>query len=308
LTALAWGRLLRLSLAPTAAADVVAGLVAGGGGRIPPALDAALLVASSLAVYHGGLVLNDWADRAEDAKVRPDRPIPSGAVSARAALLSALALFAVAIALASCVSWRAGTWVLGIALLASAYDLAGRGPWVGPLLLGGCRAANLGLGLYYGATLAGEPLGVAPPNAPWLLASYGLYVVSASRVARLEDQDPRSLVGRGPKRALVAGSFLLLAPSLLPARALGLSAPDLASLVLGVAGGYGMLRMALERRPWAAADCGRAAGAMLRRLLAFTAALAVASRDDSPDGWIAAGAILAGFAASAGLRKVFPPT
>ena len=86
-----WGRLLRLSLAPTAIADVVAGAFWGGAGGAPPLGELALLGLASSCTYHGGMALNDWADRAQDARVRPDRPVPSGGVNARAALIVALA-------------------------------------------------------------------------------------------------------------------------------------------------------------------------------------------------------------------------
>ena len=38
-------------------------------------------------LYLAGMALNDLADREEDARERPERPIPSGAVSPRAAAL-----------------------------------------------------------------------------------------------------------------------------------------------------------------------------------------------------------------------------
>jgi len=149
---LAWGRLLRLSLAPSAAADVSAGLLIGSyGGDWLEHL--APLVASSLAIYHGGMVLNDYADRGQDERARPDRPLPSHAISARSALSVGVALELLGIALAASVSWRAGAWMAGVALLACTYDFLGRGPWLGPALLGACRAANLGL------RARAEPLG-----------------------------------------------------------------------------------------------------------------------------------------------------
>jgi len=91
--ALAWGRLLRLSLATTAAADVVGGAVYAGQGW--PGMGRLWLpIAASLCVYHGGMVLNDCADAEPDLKTRPERPIPSGAVNPQAALTVAIVLLA----------------------------------------------------------------------------------------------------------------------------------------------------------------------------------------------------------------------
>ncbi|MEO0649527.1 MAG: UbiA family prenyltransferase, partial [Planctomycetota bacterium] len=88
---LAWGQVLRLSLAPSAAADAAAGVLLGAGGWPLSGLSALPMVAS-LAVYHGGMGLNDWADREQDARARPGRPIPSGRVSATTVLVAAVAL------------------------------------------------------------------------------------------------------------------------------------------------------------------------------------------------------------------------
>src|SRR5690606_29795536 len=82
--AAAFGRLIRVSLFPTAVADVLAGLLVGGGGAFPGVGATSALVGASLLVYHGGLALNDWADREHDARTRPDRPLPSRAIPARA--------------------------------------------------------------------------------------------------------------------------------------------------------------------------------------------------------------------------------
>jgi hypothetical protein len=61
---------------------------------------------------------------------------------------------------------------------------------------------------------------------------------------------------------------------------------------------------------WTPALAGKATGMALRRLMVFTAAVALLSRtaSEAPDAWIVAGAILAGFPVSAALRRAVPPT
>ena len=143
----AWGRLLRLSLAPTAAADIAAGAVAGAGAW--PTGGVFVLMLASLAVYHGGMTLNDWADREGDRPLRPDRPIPSGAVRPAAALLVGASLLLIGPLLAySCSPASAGV-LLAVSATAFAYDVRLRGAVLGPLLLAACRAGNLTAGIVY---------------------------------------------------------------------------------------------------------------------------------------------------------------
>lgn len=305
---LAWGRLLRLSLAPSAAADVLCGLLLGGDGAFPAAERAWLLVPASLAVYHGGLALNDWADRRSDGATRPGRPIPSGRVPAGPALAVALLLLASSVALAAAVAPACGLWAAGLVALVVAYDLGGRGPWLGPLLLGACRAGNLGLGVL-GAALVAEPVG-APPAAwlPCLL--YGAYVVFASRLGRLEDdEDPRPLGSRPTRALLTAATCLLLVPAVAWLRGSGWVGVA-GSGVLALAAAAGPLGFAMSRPGWTRADVGRHMGGLLRRLLVVTAAFSLSTwREAAPAPAIVATlAILAGYPLSFALRRVFPPT
>ncbi|SCD30602.1 4-hydroxybenzoate polyprenyltransferase, partial [Streptomyces sp. TverLS-915] len=80
----------------TVPGDALAGAAASGAGT---PRTTALAVGCSLCLYEAGMALNDWADRAEDAAERPHRPLPSGRITAPAALLAASALTAAGLAL-----------------------------------------------------------------------------------------------------------------------------------------------------------------------------------------------------------------
>lgn len=328
----AWGRLLRLSLAPSAAADAAAGLCLGHAGRLPLESSSLLVVCGSLCIYHGGMVLNDWADRLADAATRPDRPLPSGAIQPRTALLVALALLVAGPLLVALADPRLAGWAVLLALLVALYDLFGRGAMVGPLLLGGCRALNLALGVLAGSLLALGPH--ATSRRAWLLvALYGAYVFFASRTARLEDDEDDAPLGRRPS-AYLSGAVLALAA--VPLAAFVRLEPAL----VGDAGsdwppgaGTWLLRFGVPvalvgwslvgllgevaRRDWTRPLVGRAMGMALRRLLVFTAAAAwlAWAQDDARvldlEGlgghWVAA-LILMGYPISHALRSVFPPT
>jgi 4-hydroxybenzoate polyprenyltransferase len=307
---LALGRLLRLSLAPSAPADIAAGVVLAAG-CWPGGPEVPLLMLASSCVYHGGMALNDWADRAGDARDRRSRPIPLGQVRPATALLVAALLLAGGAVLALSVSLPAGACLASVAFLAALYDLGGRGPWVGPLLLACCRAGNLGAGLLLGLERAAFAPALAIPPL-----GYGLYVFLISRLARLEDA-PEEVRRRGRPAAWAMASGLLLLgiglwpwfPGASPGLAPGASPlPRLCPLALAAAGASGLCRAAWRRRgsPWSAADVRAVAGMALRRLLVASAALATAALP--PVGIYVGGAILLGYPLSLALRRIFPPT
>ncbi|MDV9201913.1 UbiA family prenyltransferase, partial [Streptomyces sp. Wh19] len=84
-----YAELVRAPAAITVPGDVVAGALAAGRPGIRRTTG---LAASSVALYWAGMALNDWADRAEDATERPERPIPSGRLTPSAALATAIGL------------------------------------------------------------------------------------------------------------------------------------------------------------------------------------------------------------------------
>jgi len=305
----AWGRLLRVSLAPTAVADVVAGLVIAGAALQPTALvpqpgTAGLLVLASLCVYHGGMALNDWADRRHDAEVRADRPIPSGRIPAGLALAVALALLVAGPLVAWQIAWPAGAWVAGLAVAAASYDLFGRGPWLGPLLLALCRAGNLSIG-FLALTEAPGDLGGA-----WSLpALYGVYVFLVSRLGRLEDGEERRPGVLTPPRllGLLAGAFWILPFAPLPGA--GLLGRGVA-LLLGIGASVELLRLARHLRVWTPPELLPAMGCALRRLLVFSAAAAAlpASVSGGATNLVVVAGILALYPVSYFLRGIFPPS
>ena len=100
---LAWLRLVRVPNLATAAADPLAGyLVVSGLREIgwPPAA-CWVAVAAVVALYAAGMVLNDVCDLELDRVERPERPLPSGAVSVSTAATVGAALLAAGVALAA---------------------------------------------------------------------------------------------------------------------------------------------------------------------------------------------------------------
>ncbi len=146
-------RLLRLSNAPTAVADILMGLAVATG-SFEPAVRTLLLIAASLAIYHGGMVLNDVVDSEKDKEERPDRPIPSGAISRQFAIWLAGLLLLSGASLGAYVGVSNESTITAVSacllpLTVVAYNSRLKSTLLGPWLMGSCRALNgmLGLGL-----------------------------------------------------------------------------------------------------------------------------------------------------------------
>jgi hypothetical protein len=135
--------LVRAPAALTVPGDVIAGAVAAGGltRRV------AGLAASSVCIYWAGMALNDWADRDVDAVERPERPIPSGRVSARTALGLAAGLTAAGLGLASIAGGKSSLRTSAVlAATAWSYDLGGKNTRVGPVLMATARSLDVLVG------------------------------------------------------------------------------------------------------------------------------------------------------------------
>ncbi|WP_157007295.1 SCO3242 family prenyltransferase [Agromyces laixinhei] len=165
--------LVRAPAALTVIGDTLAGGHAGGArftGR------SWLLPAASVLLYSGGMALNDYADRDLDAEERPERPIPSGRVSARGALAVVSGCFAAGVALAAAGGGRRG---LGVAVpLVGAivlYNTVAKSTPFGPLSMAACRGLDVMLG-------AGGASRAVPAAATLALHTAGVTLQSRGEV------------------------------------------------------------------------------------------------------------------------------
>jgi 4-hydroxybenzoate polyprenyltransferase len=149
------------------------------------------------------MVLNDFFDRAEDARDRPERPIPSGQVSARTAGLLGFGLLGGGV-LAAASAGRAPLVVAAaLALAIVAYDAALKATLLGPPTMGLCRLLNVALGLSVAAD--GSSLRSLPVPAVVLPLALGLYTCVLTLLARDE------VHGASPRRVrALVGCFVAL--------------------------------------------------------------------------------------------------
>ncbi len=183
-----FAELSRLSNLPTCASNVLTGAALGAaGGPIDWARAASAAVSVAL-LYTAGMALNDAADAPVDAGTRPERPIPSGRISRRAAVAYGAACLALGVAAAAVQGPAASAVAFVLACCIIAYDLVHRATAVSALLMGACR------GLVYvlaavGATGTWEGPGDRA-ELWWCAGGLGAYVAVVTVLARREDQPP----------------------------------------------------------------------------------------------------------------------
>jgi 4-hydroxybenzoate polyprenyltransferase len=144
----------RVSNLPTVWSNVLVGVLLAG--TATPAREVALLMAALSLFYVGGMFLNDAFDRHIDARIHPERPIPSGRISATEVFAIGFGAMGAGAALLVTVAVASGQstvpeLVSGLALgaLIVVYDLWHKNNPIGPLLMGGCRML-----VYVSASLA----------------------------------------------------------------------------------------------------------------------------------------------------------
>ena len=184
-TPLTWLQLMRIPTVFTALSNILCGYLITHKlttAELPQHPDLWLLLISSAGLYLGGMVLNDVFDAALDAIERPERPLPSGRISRRAAAVFGSLLLIIGVGCAAAVGMGslliAGLIVAAVLL----YNGLLKSTIVAPLGMGTCRFLNLMLGASAGTTLTSvwqtTPMTVA--------AGLGIYIVGVTVFARNE--------------------------------------------------------------------------------------------------------------------------
>ena len=173
----AWLQLARVSNTPTVVSNAVAGAVLA---STSADVATVVLVAVAMALFYtAGMVLNDLLDEEVDRVERPERPLPSGAVSRSAALVAVIALFVVGLALLAVVGLEPFLAGLGLVGLIALYDTWHKANPLSPVLMGGCRAL-----VYVVAALA--VAGIVELEVWTAAAVLLLYIVGLTQVAKSE--------------------------------------------------------------------------------------------------------------------------
>jgi len=189
---LAWLQLCRFAAVFTAMADISLGYLLTHA-ELDSQRDFGLLLGASSSLYLAGMVFNDVFDRAVDALERPKRPIPSGRISVRAAVIFGGILVASGLILSGLASVSSLTVAGCLTLCIFLYDGMLKSTVVGPVVMGACRFFNVMLGASAAQSVA----------AVWTLpqlhvaAGLGVYITGVTWFARHE-------AGASPKAQLAA--------------------------------------------------------------------------------------------------------
>lgn len=194
---LAFAQLVRLPNVFTAFADICLGACAAGYFASKPGVFALMLLGSGC-LYLAGMALNDMADRHDDAKHRPTRPIPSGRITPQTALMIAVGLLFSGLVLAGFSqsllppqepgTIRPAHFAAALSFAIILYDTWLKRTPFGPVGMGLCRFLNVLLGIS-GAGLVG--LSGNLPLSFHLAGVVGLYIVGVTWFARTEETDSR---------------------------------------------------------------------------------------------------------------------
>ncbi|MDB4777892.1 UbiA family prenyltransferase [bacterium] len=195
-TWLEWLRLARVSALPSALSNILMGYLLINSAW-QPRTSLWLLLLASACLYSAGMILNDFFDRKVDLENSPNRPIPSGRISAGSALFVGLLLLGTGIALAGIAGATTSSGfskpliissILALTILL--YDWVLKKTFIAPLLMGLCRTLNVLLG----ASVFGDEIivhGAAPALGfntliLWVAGSIGIYVTGLTVFARDE--------------------------------------------------------------------------------------------------------------------------
>ena len=161
-------------------------------------LDFVLLLVASSCLYLAGMAFNDVFDRRIDAVERPNRPIPSGRISLRAACMLGGVLVAAGVGAAAVVGLPSLAVALGLTACIFAYDAVLKSTPVGPLAMGGCRFLNILLGA---SAVESLPAVWQPPQI-CVAAALGVYITGVTWFARNE-------AGQSRRASLGAAMFVV---------------------------------------------------------------------------------------------------
>jgi 4-hydroxybenzoate polyprenyltransferase len=167
--------LARFSNLPTIWTNVLAGTLISGAAFVKTDVSRLCLAISLL--YTAGMFLNDAFDREFDARVRPDRPIPAGEVTAGEAFSIGWLLLAAGLLVIAVQGTRAScAWASLLAAAIVLYNYRHKHNPFGPIVMGVCR------GLVY--VVAAAAAATVTPAVAVAAVALAAYVITLTWIAK----------------------------------------------------------------------------------------------------------------------------
>ena len=171
----AYVRLARFSNLPTIWTNVLAGTLISGAAFVKT--DVCRLCLAISLLYTAGMFLNDAFDREFDARVRPDRPIPAGDVTAGEAFSIGWLLLAAGVLVIAVQGPRASfAWASLLAAAIVLYNYRHKHNPLGPIVMGVCR------GLVY--CVAASASGTVTTTVIVAASALTVYVITLTWIAK----------------------------------------------------------------------------------------------------------------------------
>jgi hypothetical protein len=232
-----WAQLVRIPNTLTASADALAGFsIVAGVWRPADIIPLLAISLASIALYWAGMVLNDVNDIEKDKREGRKGPLVDDRISWSVARQAGWGLLLGGVVLATFAGVITTSWTepsrvsanslsalypgaCSILLAASivVYDSPCKSTFLGPWIMGLCRASNLVMGMALGCTVVDSPAMTLSllGNAMWMLPlGHGLFVVGLTFAARKEAKlfQSKPLLAASWSLSLVALAILAIAP------------------------------------------------------------------------------------------------
>lgn len=201
-----YAALTRISNLPTCWTNVLTGCAIGSAGACEPVAILPVIILSVIIslFYMAGMALNDLVDVKIDREQRPDRPIASGRISPRAALILIVILFAAAFVLLLVYYRHCMYLAMLLTAMIVLYDITHKRFWYSIVFMAWCRAL-----IYIISACAVSGAGTRAFSTDIVIASaiLGLYIAFITLIGRSEN------IEQLDKRRWLSIAIMLLVPA-----------------------------------------------------------------------------------------------
>ena len=182
----AWLQLIRPPNLITVIGDPIAGaLLALSAGAKENIVAVIFIPVVSLLLYIAGLIMNDYTDIEEDKTDRPSRPLPSGIILPRNAIITAMGIALAGTGIAFLINPITGITAILLIITIALYNFTlKKEKLIGPVIMGLCR----GLSFLLGAFAIGYKIGIDSFSIIYAMLAIIFYIAAITGIAENETE------------------------------------------------------------------------------------------------------------------------